>query len=387
MADVKVRAVLTAQTTLNGIFTTSDGVPLANDDYVLAAGQASGVQNGIWVAKLGAPWVRPSEGMDYSKGFEVRVLEGNNNEMALWVQNNNGVPDASNTTFQKESLGRVYENAGGLSINGHQISIAPTGIEQGIYDVTTLTILADGRIEKAVSGNTETSYIDGMEFQYDSATSFIVQPGTAYIPGIDRVIRLGSQVVATKLGAAWDNTYVYLYETNGVGQIETSLTPPDVPFSAFARTKQGNNTRRYIGMVKNNSAGNLFPFLFEALSGGLYKFMYATPDTDVDKRVINAYTGTTTAQNLLVGTTSATAAHRMIAPGSLSGFVYWVTTGAGVKYLGNRPTADFDPSRVLAAASVGREWIEVGTSQMLTYRLATSTDTLTVYITGYMGRR
>jgi hypothetical protein len=385
MADIAVKGVIESNTALTGLFTTADGVVLSDGDYVLLVGQTSGLQNGIWLANSGA-WTRPTEGVDYRKGFEARILEGSSNELALWLQSNEGVPDTSTTTFRKASHGTTMEGVGGVAVDGYQISLIDTGVAAGVYELGTFSIGDDGRITSAVGSNVTASFIEGLALEYVSATQIKLKLGSAYIPGINRTIRTMSELTSTVISGANALTYLYLYETNGVGQFETSSTAPDVPYTGQARYKTGDTSRRYLGMVKNDSAGNLIPFNCEVLGGNIFKMTYALLHNSTELRAVNAFTGSTTSQTTDVSATAATAANRLTGVSAMSAFVYWVTTGSGAKYIGYRPVTN-TPPRVLPAASAGFDWVDLGSSNQLNYKLDTAGDTITLYVAGYMGRR
>jgi hypothetical protein len=384
MADIAVKGVLEANTTLSGTMTTADGVVVNDGDYMLAAAQASGTQNGIWIAHAGA-WTRPTEGLDYRKGYEVRVLEGSSNELAMWIQSNDGIPDTSSTTFRKASQGRIYEGAGIIQINDYQISVIPSGVIAGTYELPTLNLDTYGRVTSASGGDITASFIEGLGFEYVSATQVKLKAGNAYIPGLNRIIPVIADITTNVISGANSLTYLYLYETNGVGQLETSSTGPDVPYIGTARYKTGDPTRRYLGCIKNDASGNLIPFNCEVLAGNIFKLAYGLGDDNTTLRVVNAFTGATTVQTVNVGPSAGTAANRLSGPGAASVLAYWVTTGSGAKWLGYTPST-VPPNKLLVASS-GKHWVDLSSTNDLQYKLDTGADTISVYITGYIGRR
>ncbi len=386
MADISVKGVLQANTTLSGTMTTPDGVALVDGDYILATAQTSATQNGIWVVHTGA-WTRPTEGIDYRKGMEVRVIEGSSNELSMWLQSNTGVPDVSSTTYRKETQGRVYQGTGPLQVNDYQISIAPSGVTPGTYELPAINVDTYGRLTTASGGQITASFIEGLGMEYVSATQIKVKTGNAYIPGINRIVPVLADITTTVISGANALTYVYMYEVNGVGQIETSSTAPDVPYVGNARYKTGDTTRRFIGMVKNDSTGSvLIPFNCEVLAGNIYKITYTLEHTNTLLRVLNATSSGTTVQTVDISTTASTAANRFAGPNALSAFVYWITTGSGTKQLGYTPSGN--PPRIIPAASNGYDWIDLSSIQELRYKFNVATvDTLQLFIAGFMGRR
>jgi hypothetical protein len=385
MADIAVKGVLEADTTLSGTMTTPDGVVLDAGDYVLATAQASALQNGIWVVDLAA-WVRPTEGLDYRKGFEVRVLEGSVHELSMWLQINEGVPDTSSTLFRKESEGRLYEGSQGIDINGYQVLIEPTGVLAGTYELATINVDAQGRILSATGSSVSSSFIEGLAFEYVNATQVKLKTGSAYIPGINRIVPVIAEITSTVVAGANAVTYLYMYETNGVGQFETSSTAPDAPYSGHARYKTGDQTRRFIGMLRNDGSGNLIPFNCEVLAGNIYRLTYGLENTNTTMRVLNATSSGTTVQTVDISPTAATAANRFVGPSAMSAFVYWITTGSGTKQMGYTPSGN--PPRILPAASNGLDWTDLGNAHELRYKFNVgSVDTLQLFINGFLGRR
>lgn len=384
MADINVKAVLETNTTLNGTFTTPDGVPLLNDDLVLVAAQASATQNGVWQVKSGLDWVQQIEGIDYRKGFEVRVLEGTNNELTLWIQTNDGVPGTSSTTYRKESLGRPYGGVGAIQVNGAQISLADSGVVSGAYELASINVGSDGRILDVSGSSISSTFMEGLGFEYINATQVQLKAGSAYIPGLNRTIRVGSPITSNVVSGAYALSYLYLYETNGVGQFEISNVAPDTPYQGHARYKTGDETRRFIGMIKNDVAGNLIPFNCEVLAGNIYRLTYGLEP--VNQRVVNAFTGNTSVQTEIIGPSAVTAANRLVGPSAMSAFIYWTTVGAGVKYIGYNP-AGGNPPRTINGAEQDQDWIDLGNNHELRYKLASAADSISLYVQGFMGRR
>ncbi len=384
MADIAVKGVLQTNTTLSGNMTTPDGVSLVDGDYILATAQSSGTQNGIWVVASGA-WTRPTEGLDYRKGFEVRVLEGASNELTMWIQSNSGIPDTSATTYRKASQGRVYEGTGAIQINDYQVSIIPSGVTPGTYELPSINVDTYGRITTASGGEITASFIEGLGMEYVSATQVKLKAGNAYIPGLNRIVPVIADITANVLSGANTISYLYVYETNGVGQLELSATGPDVPYIGTARYKTGDSTRRYVGYIRNDGSGNLIPFNCEVLAGNIYKQTYGLGDDNTTLRVVNAFTGATTVQTVNVGPSSGTAANRLVGAGAASALVYWVTTGTGAKWLGYTPST-LPPNKLLLASN-GKHWVDLSSTTDLQYKLDTAADTISLYVTGFIGRR
>src|SRR5215211_275157 len=103
MPDLTARAILVANQTLSGAFTTPDGVALANGDRVLAAGQTSSADNGFYTVAAGA-WSRDGT-VTYTRSMDIRILDGSEYGMSRWVYTAISSPTLGTTplTFAQET--------------------------------------------------------------------------------------------------------------------------------------------------------------------------------------------------------------------------------------------------------------------------------------------
>src|SRR5688572_29631590 len=136
-----------------------------------------------------------------------------------------------------------------LDVLAHAIS----SVEAGTYAFPSLLQVDDmGHIIDIEAGSAGSSYLEGLTFSFNSVTSFTVNPGAAFVPGLNRVVELESPVNVPQFSNAANGlTYAYLTEVNGVGTIVTSDVGPDAPYLANARFKVGAPTQRYIGFERN----------------------------------------------------------------------------------------------------------------------------------------
>lgn len=123
-------------------------------------------------------------------------------------------------------------------------------------------------------------FIQGLSVRYNTDSQFIVTPGRAWIPGMNRVVTLTaqhSQTVSGLTGSTW--YYVYLYDNAGTGAIEISTTVPDpAPYAGAARTKTGDTTRRFVGFFYALTATTIARlynlddrrFIWQGLSGDVW---------------------------------------------------------------------------------------------------------------------
>lgn len=105
-------------------------------------------------------------------------------------------------------------------------------------------------------------YITGLDINYNASGSISVQPGGAYVQGLNKVVFVTGAIVqnipivSTNTSGSWQN--VYLGESNGVPFIQVTGTAPSTPYSGVARSKSGDNTLRYLGSVYCDTGGYLY---------------------------------------------------------------------------------------------------------------------------------
>lgn len=105
-------------------------------------------------------------------------------------------------------------------------------------------------------------YIDGLRMEWVSGTSLRVTGGAAYVPGLQGILGVESPITKSGLSLSANTWYhLYLYRNGGSADIEISTTEPAEPYSGAARTKGGDNSRRYIGSVRTDGAGSVFNFV------------------------------------------------------------------------------------------------------------------------------
>lgn len=115
---------------------------------------------------------------------------------------------------------------------------------------TALTSLAVGGLS-VVAGN---SAINGLDLTW-GATSVVVNPGSAFIPGVG-IVTLTAAATINLTGLTASTFYhVYLYN----GGVELVATAP-VANAAGGYQKTGDSTRRYLGSVQANAATTVYRF-------------------------------------------------------------------------------------------------------------------------------
>lgn len=139
-----VRAASTANLTLTGTQTV-DGVALVAGDRVLAMGQTTGAQNGIYVVAAGA-WARANDANTtalVTSGMAVTATEGTTNGDKAWILTTNDplVLDTTALTFTQLGGGAAAYVAGnGLALAGSTFSVSPKASGGVLADGTGVSV-------------------------------------------------------------------------------------------------------------------------------------------------------------------------------------------------------------------------------------------------------
>lgn len=125
--------------------------------------------------------------------------------------------------------------------------------------------------EPVVSLPIPNSYIDGLGINYISSGSISVNPGTAYIPGLEKfVIVTGAITQNFPLpGPTGTWQHVYLWENATIPSIQVTGAVPSNPYSGRARTKSGDSNYRYLGSLLPDNAGFIHPFVAGVVGGSI----------------------------------------------------------------------------------------------------------------------
>jgi microcystin-dependent protein len=255
--DTTVKGVLTTNTALSGTMTTPDGAILNAGDRCLVTGQTDPLYNGVYYVNTTA-WTFDTE-FHLFPAVAARVYSGNYYKHSEWILNSESdvIPGVNAQDWVLEKLGSASVPGTGMTrdVDGRMVLDA-TGVTPGTYQNPNLTITEDGRLVAASSSNIIRSYIEGLEVQYVNATQLRVLAGLAYIPGLNRMSELSVQVTISPTLSADSWYYVYLYDVNGVGQIEISTTWYET-YLGVAAHKIGDTTRRYVGEFGTNASAQI----------------------------------------------------------------------------------------------------------------------------------
>ena len=249
--DTTVKGVLTTHTILSGTMTTPDGAILGVGDRCLVAGQNDPIQNGIYYVDT-ASWAYDEEFHLYP-AVSARIFSGSVYKHSEWILNTEAdvLPGVGVQNWVLDKLGGAGVPGDGMTRDGqgHMVTDA-TGVSPGVYQNPNITVLEDGRIASASASNIVRSYQEGLEVQYVNATTLRVLNGAAFISGISRIVEMSTVRTLTPSLAANTQYYVYLYDVNGVGQIDISTTGPAAAYLGTAKNKLGDDSMRYLGQFK-----------------------------------------------------------------------------------------------------------------------------------------
>lgn len=190
-------------------------------------------------------------------------------------------------------------------------------------DVTALSEFEDGDLIPMQFVEFPHDYISGLYIRWVSGTEVHVDSGQAYIPSVGTAIRVASPIELDSLSLSSNTWYhVYVYDDNGTPSAEIVTTVPDTPYLGTARTKQGDNSRRYVGSVLTNGSGNIYNM--KAIPGNVVLYRCPT-GTGTPFRVLTgmATSYTTVSCSGAVPVTAVTAQMKLAAP---SGAVLRTTT-------------------------------------------------------------
>ncbi len=160
--------------------------------------------------------------------------------------------------------------------------------------------------------------------------------GICGLPNNHRIISDGSSSVTLSSPSASTWYYAYAYEMSpGIAGLELSTTGPSAPYpssSGTARTKAGDDTRRYLGSVYVQASGLIRPFrhLNAGDLGNLILFSAATVAGSVPVTLLSAFVASSATLMSLSQIIPPTATHaRLDVKNASSRTVYLSNPDAG----------------------------------------------------------
>jgi hypothetical protein len=138
-----------------------DGQNIAHNDRILVTGQTNKSENGIYLAKNAASWVRTTDADadgEVNSGMYVFVEEGDEYKHTGWVLNTTGIIEVGVTPLSFVQFSNTgFINPGtGLYQDGNTLHLTNTGVVAGIY--TKVTVDLQGRITFGTNPTTLTGY-------------------------------------------------------------------------------------------------------------------------------------------------------------------------------------------------------------------------------------
>lgn len=230
--------------------------------------------------------------------------------------------------------------------------------------------------------NLTSRFLIGLEPFWNSASSVGVRAGAAYIEGAGKIIATSADLTLTGLAltaSAW--SHLYVYNNAGVLALEVSSTAP-VAYSGTARSKTGDNSRRYVGSVLTDASGNIYNFAYSDIDGAV---KWENSIADAPFLVISlgrATTATNIACAGCVPVTAKTAIIIMATPG-----------GTADAAIGNSAmTGALSSTNYLQYVGVGVQtthFTALDSSQRFSYRMTATTSSSGFYarVCGYILER
>ena len=121
--------------------------------------------------------------------------------------------------------------------------------------------LPDADVKDGAAWWSSQGYIDGLQMQWDAVDGITVSSGSAWIPSESKVVHSDTAISKAGLSLTASTWYdLFLYLNAGTPDIEIVTTAPDAPYNGTARSKTGDASRRYVGSLRTESAGNLIRF-------------------------------------------------------------------------------------------------------------------------------
>lgn len=245
----------------------------------------------------------------------------------------------------------------------------PTGVD-GDTERTAWDKTNQNFSELYSNASFSTGYIDGFRISYSGASSLTISAGSAYIPATNKIATVVNPIVKSGITAP-ANTWLhcYLFESSpGVYDIEIVTTVPSAQYSATARTKSGDTSRRYIGSALSSSANTITKFVHNHANGHVTYLVDTAPSPFL---VLSGGTSVTPATVNAGGVAPMTASSIVVSVLNLSASSY--------VRLSNSDGPDVSTGYIAIASpnSVTVTPIPVNASQAYTYRFdsAPSGDT------------
>jgi hypothetical protein len=211
----------------------------------------------------------------------------------------------------------------------------------------SLLFLPDGAAWRKFGDNYERDFITGLKLEWLAVNQVRVTPGAAYIEGTNEILRVTSAITVTQ--SINSMRHLYLYNNNGAAAIEVSSTAPAAPYFGTARSKTGDNTRRYIGSLAAQNISGTNTILNFLMVGN--QIMYRMDSLTI-LRVVDSQSPTseTTVSCSTLVPPTAKAAILRIANGANTGIICTGTSDDSVAAPGTRGITVTGPNATTVVA-------------------------------------
>lgn len=222
---------------------------------------------------------------------------------------------------------------------------------------------------------THKGHILGLGLEWVSATSIRATTGSAWIESLGYAVAVNSAITKSSLSLAANSWFhVYLFVSSGTADIEIVTTAPAAAYSGTARSKTGDNTRRYLGSIRTDGSGNVIKF---AMQRGMVTYLRDT--TSAPNRVLSGGTATSWASIDCSAVAPVTA-------GTVVAMLQNASASVAVQVSQSAAGADF--LATVGASQAFTATVPLGASQTLQYQAAGAiTGGLTVDVWGYTYER
>jgi hypothetical protein len=284
------------------------------------------------------------------------------------------------------TYGNGLEYDGALDILAHASTSAPAGVYE---NVRKLQIDGFGHVVDVEAGSVGSGYIDGLGFTYNGPHEIIVEPGAAFVPGLNRVVTLAAPASVVVPSTINQQFNLYLQEVNNTGAVFADTTDTSDAYFAAARTKLGDQFTRYVGMVKNDQLGNVIQQ--HALAyGSVLQVVFGVTQDSQSIAGFDSVTVTTTLQSRSIGPTAPDAFQRVVPKSCRVADVFLQRSGSGTIQLGwpidalwARPPVSFDST----AAALHAGSMLLGPAQEVYYKSTSGSPGLYLFVLNYIDRR
>ncbi|CAO3300294.1 hypothetical protein [Stenotrophomonas maltophilia] len=218
--------------------------------------------------------------------------------------------------------------------------------------------------------------ISGLKLTRTSVNVVTVGTGAAHIPGTSRIAALAAPVSKTVSGPASSWLHGYIFESNGVADVEWVTIAPAAPYFGSARSKSGDSSRRYIGSIRTNASSQVVNFTHNPINGNV-RYL-----SDINAQI--ALTGgkaTTTTEVSLAPFVPVTAGVADI----------FAETGVNdLAFISNPDAGSVASAAILFFVRASQQVagaIALSANQRLTYMLGPATTGLSIWCSGYYYER